>query len=152
MNSLIIRNVEGGDVDLLADLFRDFQDSGAHKFFHPHGFSRGDAQLIANYVGRDVYCVVICGNVAVGYAMLRGRDEGFEVPSMGMGVHSAWQRRGIGDLMMAYLVSTARILDAPALRLKVYKNNRRGILLYEKWEFCFDTIEGEQMVGFKLLK
>ncbi len=56
----------------------------------------------------------------VAYGMLRGWDEGYETPSLGIAVHSEWQARGVGRRMMEHLHQVARVRGAKRIRLKVY--------------------------------
>ena len=59
------------------------------KFFHPHPFTTEAARERAAYTGKDLYYVVIEGDEILGYGMLRGWDEGYEVPSLGIVIHPA---------------------------------------------------------------
>ena len=84
----------------------------------------------------------------VGYIMLRGWDEGFQIPSLGICVHPAWQGFGVGRLLMQAAICVARLRRSPAVRLKVYPDNLRAIELYRSLGFTFSgQTENGQMVA-----
>jgi ribosomal protein S18 acetylase RimI-like enzyme len=69
-------------------------------------------------------------------SMLRGWDDGFEVPSFGIVVDHAAQGRGIGKQMTAWTVAQARQAGAAAVRLSVYDDNPRAVAIYEREGFA----------------
>ena len=87
---------------------------------------RGDRYYLALYRGRPV-----------AYAMLRGWDEGYAVPSWGGCVHPALRGAGLGHALLVHAVAESRAAGASKLRLTVYKANQRGIHLYNKFGFVF---------------
>ncbi len=52
--------------------------------------------------------------------------------SMGMGMVSPWQGRGLGGAMMRHLLATAGALGVRRPELEVYDDNTRAIALYER--------------------
>lgn len=116
-----------GDARALADVFADIDET----FFRPHSFTASEARLIANHVGKDVYAILLDGPQAVAYGMLRGWDEGFATPSLGIAVRSASQGRGLGRLMMGHLHDEAKRRGALQVRLRVHPDNIRARRLYE---------------------
>ena len=79
--------------------------------------------------------------------MLRGWDEGREIPSLGIVIDAAWQGRGCGRRMMDYLHQTARERGARRVRLKVYPENSRALAWYQKLGYVFADKEAGQWVG-----
>ena len=49
------------------------------------------AKKIATYEGDDLYFLQIKDNEIAGYAMLRGWDEGYTIPSLGIALHPDFQ-------------------------------------------------------------
>ena len=78
--------------DLEGPLARFFETLGDddRKVFHPHPFTAEKARELCAYRGDDVYGVLVEGEVVHAYAMLRGWDEGYQVPSLGIvvGAHA----------------------------------------------------------------
>lgn len=116
----------------LARFFAELEKNGVGRFFHPHPFTAAAARERAVYTGRDLYYVVLEGDEVLGYGMLRGWDEGYEVPSLGIVVHPAWQGRGIGRLLMDFLRLAAERRGAKKIRLRVYPENAAATALYRK--------------------
>ncbi|MCL2595501.1 MAG: GNAT family N-acetyltransferase [Promicromonosporaceae bacterium] len=73
------------------------------------------------------------GGHIVGYAGLWFDGEVAQV--MTIGVDFAWQRRGVGRVMMAAILDRSRTLDAEAVWLEVAVDNESAIALYEELGF-----------------
>jgi ribosomal protein S18 acetylase RimI-like enzyme len=133
--------------DSLAEFFSSLKQSGADRQFHPHPFTAAEAERRAGYDGLDLYYICVAGEQILAYAMLRGWDEGYSVPSLGIAVESSARGCGIGELMMTLLHVAARRRGALKIRLKVYRDNAAALRLYEKMGYRFDGEEGDQRIG-----
>ncbi len=143
-----IRRLAAADLKALAALFERIAADPAARQFHPHPFTLEHAARIAGYQGRDVYLGRFAGDEIVGYGMLRGWDEGFEVPSLGIYLQASIRGRHVaGDLMHA-LHRAAADNGAGQVRLKVYADHQVAVALYRKLGYVFTAEEGGQMVGF----
>jgi ribosomal-protein-alanine N-acetyltransferase len=131
----------------LADFFSALRIAGDEKWFHPHPLNAAEADRRTNYCGMDLYYVLVNGRQIFAYGMLRGWDEGYEIPSLGIAVHPSERGGGIGLMMMQFLHVAARQRGAKSIRIKVYKNNPKAIQLYESLGYKFHTNEGDQLVG-----
>jgi GNAT superfamily N-acetyltransferase len=130
------------DAQALAEVFSDIDDA----FFRPHPFTHGQAQRIANYVGRDVYALLIEGERPVAYGMLRGWDEGHTIPSLGIAVRTDCLGRGLGRMMMAHLHAEAARRGATGIRLRVYPDNVRARRLYESLGYAYTGQDRDELV------
>ncbi len=99
-------------------------------YFRPHAMTAEHAALIADLEGKDLYLLGSVGDEAVAYGMLRGWDEGFEVPSLGVGVRRDALRQGYGRAMMLALHEAARRRGATRVRLRVHPENVAARALY----------------------
>jgi ribosomal-protein-alanine N-acetyltransferase len=124
---LVTRRLAISDAAALADLFESIDAT----YFSPHPFTVEAARSIAGDTGPNIYLATFVGSQAVAYGLLRGWDEGFEVPSLGLAVRSAAAGRGYGRRMMAALHAAARNRGARAVRLRVHPENKRARHLYE---------------------
>jgi ribosomal protein S18 acetylase RimI-like enzyme len=131
----------------LADFFAELSAEGGH-YFHPHPFDDAQARKIACYSGKDLYCVLVDGSVVLAYGMLRGWDEGFAIPSLGIVVASKFRGLGIARTVMGLLHLAARRRGAQRIRLKVYEGNAHAVALYRSLGYDFASREGDQLVGF----
>jgi glycosyltransferase involved in cell wall biosynthesis/ribosomal protein S18 acetylase RimI-like enzyme len=138
------RIVQPADATQLADLFTSIDP--AH--FHPHPFTREEADRVAHYQGRDVYAALDVDGRFVAYGILRGWDEGFAVPSLGIGVRAECRRRGYGRQMMAWLAVEAERRGADRIRLRVHPDNASARRLYESLGYAYAGEERGELVMF----
>jgi ribosomal-protein-alanine N-acetyltransferase len=132
----------------LADLFAALAEGEDERSFHPHPLTEAEAARVARNAGGDVYSIAIAGDRVVGYGLLRGWDEGYVVPSLGIAVHPTARGLGVGRALMIHLHEEARKRNAPSIRLKVYPTNTPALALYESLGYVFDGGEDNgQLVG-----
>jgi hypothetical protein len=74
--------------------------------------------------------------------MLRGWDEGYEVPSFGLFVDRRLHRRGVGTRLTDHTIAAARALAAPAIRLSFYGSNSGLAAMYRSRGFREREREG----------
>jgi GNAT superfamily N-acetyltransferase len=130
----------------LGDLFEALRPD--ERQFHPHPLTRGEAERLARYDGPDVYAAVVDSGCAVGYGLLRGWEEGYEVPSLGIAVHPEARGLGVAGTLMGYLHAAARERGARRVRLRVYPDNEPARRLYDRLGYRFDGQEDGQLVGY----
>jgi len=152
--SLALRALGHGDEDALAAFFEALVAAGDTERFHPHPFDAGEAARICGYGGKDVYAAAVvdrgdAGREVVAYGLLRGWDEGYAIPSLGIAVSPLARGAGYGRLMMGWLHAQARLRQAPSVMLKVYPDNARAKGLYESLGYVFEEalVQG-QLKGF----
>lgn len=132
---LRIRAVSSADRGRLSALFARNRAGSVPVMFDPFPLSADEVDRIVGHSGKDGYFVGVEGDAAVGLSMLRGLDEGFEVPSFGIFVDSSAQGRGIGRRLTEWTVGEARRRGAPAIRLSVYASNAPAVALYASLGF-----------------
>lgn len=116
--------------------------------FHPHPLTHEMAKKIATYKGDDLYFLQIKDNEITGYAMLRGWDEGYSIPSLGIAIHPDFRNQGLSIEFMKFLHDQARVRGAAKVRLKVYSNNIAARQLYERLGYSFTAEENGQFIGY----
>ncbi len=131
--------------------FKDLKESGDEVFFSPHPADEDSIRRIASYNGRDLYYLLVEGGKVLGYGMLRGWDEGYQIPSLGLAIHSSARGHGLGKMLMDFLHLLAFRRGASRVRLRVRANNEKAISLYKSLEYAFeeDTNQADFLVGFK---
>jgi ribosomal protein S18 acetylase RimI-like enzyme len=134
--------------DALTAFFIRLVACGADRHFHPHAFDPPTARQIAREPGADLYYALLESDRVLGYGMLRGWNDGFAIPSLGIAIDAAWQGRGLGLLLMNFLHAAARVAGASRIRLKVHRENARARALYERLGYRFEPADGEQHIGF----
>lgn len=146
------RSLQERDINKLSELFEYFVSTGASNDFHPHSFSVSQAKWVLDYRGPDLYYVVTLRGRLVAYAMLRGWEEGYDVPSLGIALHETQRGTGLARALMYYLECAARAREARRIRLKVRKTNEAAQRLYRSCGYTFDDELSEEWVGYKSLR
>jgi len=111
------------------------KDAETMRFFHPHPFDPTVARRICEANGRDVWLGAFDGERMIGYAMLRGWDEGHEVPSFGIAVAREHQGQGAGRALFAATVDIVRQQGGGKMMLKVHPENRLARAWYRRLGF-----------------
>jgi ribosomal-protein-alanine N-acetyltransferase len=133
--------------DSLARFFSDLLSNGDENFFHPHPLTPEFAQELSRYSGRDLYYVAVLGDHVLAYGMLRGWDEGFAVPSLGIALHPDARGTGLARVWMGFLHAAAHRRGAVRVRLKVDRSNRAAFSLYQKLGYTFANDDRGELVG-----
>ena len=132
---------------MLMSLFNEISNSGDFKLFHPHSFEYNQAYKICNYKGRDIYIANIVENQIMAYGMLRGWDDGYDVPSLGIYVRKEARGSGIATWFMNELHDTAKKNGADKIRLTVEKDNYKAIELYKSLGYILKETENN-LLGY----
>ncbi|MHB1132145.1 MAG: GNAT family N-acetyltransferase [Chloroflexota bacterium] len=138
--------------DALGEFFAALDNTGDYATFHPHPLSREAAAAICIYRGADLYYLLTAGKCVLGYGLLRGWDEGYEVPSLGVAINPSLRGRGLGGMLMSFLHQAAAINGATKVRLKVHGSNEAAVLLYRENGYEFVGEEGGQLIGYRDLR
>lgn len=124
------RRLRRMDEHALAVLFRENDIPSVTKHFHPFALSQESARSLVALDGRDRYFGAFSSATCLGMSMLRGLDEGFEAPSLGILVHHAFTRRGIGSHLLDFTIAEAMREGCDRIRLTVYASNVGAHTLY----------------------
>lgn len=136
----------------LSRLFDMARTEGVERFFHPHPLTPAAAAAICRRDGRDLYMALLLNGEAAAYGMLRGWDDGYAVPSLGLLVAGPRRRLGLGLAMMRHLHLAAVLAGADRVRLKVAPDNHAAQNLYRRLGYRFGEEENGQRVGYVLLR
>lgn len=126
---------------------------GDGRLFHPHPFTQNAVAALAAPHGSDEYVVITAGGTGpvVAYGMLRGWEEGFEVPSLGIAVDRQWRGLGLGRRLVSHLHAVALKRGASAIRLKVDRTNIAAIALYRSFGYEFQPHSPDEWLGIVAL-
>jgi ribosomal protein S18 acetylase RimI-like enzyme len=133
----------------LGRFFQSIQASTAGEHFHPHTLDRETAARIACYAGDDLYYALVDAGGVLGYGILRGWDEGFDVPSLGIALLESARGAGLGEMLMHFLHGAARLKGAERVRLTVDEANKPALSLYRKLGYAFEPLEAGRLVGYR---
>lgn len=132
MKAMVFEQLSQSNLDDAIDLLANVD---ARHF--PHITRRSASNFLK--ASADVHLLGRIEGRAVSFGMLRGWQEGFEVPSLGLAVRSGEEGRGYGRSMMAALEGLARDRGVSQIRLRVHPDHARARRLYEH---CGYTLRG----------
>jgi ribosomal-protein-alanine N-acetyltransferase len=148
LNYLEIRKLTPKWADALSNFFWIISEAGYFRSFHPHPLTKEEAIKRCSYIGKDLYYILIDDNQILGYGMLRGWDEGYEIPSLGIALHPSMRRKGVGKVFMQFLHLVAQQRGAKKVMLKVYSDNAAALKLYRNLGYIFQPYDAGQLLGF----
>jgi glycosyltransferase involved in cell wall biosynthesis/GNAT superfamily N-acetyltransferase len=126
-----LRKLGPDDSDALVRFFVRNNLPEVMTHFHPFQLSPDNARQIARHRGRDAYFGAFEDGEVLGMSMLRGWDEGYEVPSFGVVVDVRHHGRGLGSKLTDFAIEQARELGSERVRLSVYSSNQVAHRMYE---------------------
>ena len=130
-----IREVMPADAARLGEFFKANATATTLRHFSPFRLDEATARQIALEPRRDVYFAALLGDSFVGLSLLRGWDEGFDIPSFGMVIDERLRGKGVGRRLMEWTLGAAKQKGCSHVRLSVNASNRAGMHLYESIGF-----------------
>ncbi len=141
LSNVTIRMVDTRDFEALSLFFRKNDVPEVRKHFHPFPQDEESAIRISRTLYLDRYYNAILQEQIIGLCMLRGWDQGFQIPSFGVMIDLDFCRRGLGRWMTEFAIAEARNLSCPAVRLSVFESNSAAMKIY--LSLGFQEIERE---------
>ena len=135
-------------IETLTSFFEMIKKKGEDQYFHPHAFNKKKAEQLGYYKGNDLYFLQTSKYEICGYGMLRGWDEGYSVPSLGIIIHPDYRGKGLGKKFMTFLHNQAKQKGAKQIALKAYPGNKSAIALYKKMGYIFKKKKEGQLPGY----
>ena len=130
-NSVTIRALRSTDAPKLTELFERNNRVEITSTFHPFDLNAETARQISLRPGLDRYFGAFsANNEMLAMSMLRGWNEGFDIPSLGMFVDHESQGDGIGRSLLDETLAAARRMHCQKVRLSVSKSNVAAVNLY----------------------
>lgn len=149
MSNLAIANISETDSTILSRLL--VSDSLQYRqHFVPFPTDHASLSTRLRLSRRDSYWGIWTDEVLAGFFMLRGFDEGYELPSFGVYVAHDYCGRGLASLALSYSEAWCRLNGIRGMILKVHADNRVARTVYERAGFvntgrCADT--GQDTMG-----
>lgn len=136
MNDLVIEQLTPADASTLLGLLTA-DDRDYRQYFIPFLTDIMNLEERLSSVSEDRYWGLWLGGMLIGFFMMRGFDEGFQRPSFGVYIASAYSGKGLLKLALEYAMSWCRLNGIKVMMLKVHPDNKRGRQAYEKAGFKF---------------
>lgn len=140
------RALVAGDARLLQEFLTELPEEDK-AFFHPHPLDPATIFALCGDPQQDYYCGLFEGPKLVGYGMLRGWNEGFAVPSLGVAVGQTHRHLGCAQQLVNHLHDVARERGAKSLRLTVYRTNPRAVNFFKNFGYVLSPWEKDRLLG-----
>jgi RimJ/RimL family protein N-acetyltransferase len=127
------------------------QPSDYVQYFTPFDFDEATITQILQTRERDVYLGLYWASELAAFCMLRGWDEGYEVPAYGVIVSERFSGKGLGTLTIELARTICRLRGSPRLMLKVHPDNAVAKAMYERAGFRqtgMDTRNGNMVMHY----
>lgn len=133
---LVIRPVTPSDAQQVAD-FHNLPGYRAGTLRLPYQSADEVRRLVEQPSGGSMSLVAVMDDLIVGdIGLIRANGRRAHSAAIGMGVHDAYQRRGIGRALLGEIVAIADDwLDLRRLELTVFCDNHAAIGLYQSFGF-----------------
>jgi len=142
MNHLTIRSLEPADARELSAMLRT-QRSEYARFFHPFNFDESTISTILAERERDVYTGVFLREQLVVFFMLRGWNEGFEVPAFGILIDENHRGCGLEMMSLEAAKTICKLRGASRMMLKMHPENISAKGVARKIGFTYTGEEPE---------
>lgn len=127
------------------------ESNGDNIYFSPHAFDHTTLDKIVANTNEDLHYVLVEGSVVLGYGLLRGWNEGYAIPSLGIAIAPEARGQGLATMLMHFLHTAAHRNGATQVRLRVLKLNEKARSLYSAlgYQFENDDFNEQFLVGYK---
>jgi RimJ/RimL family protein N-acetyltransferase len=140
--TLIVRSLEVEDAAALSAMLKA-QSQTYTRFFNPFNF---DWETIASLLAKrslDVFMGMYWQAELRGFFMLRGWDEGFEVPAYGVLIDEKYGGYALAQLSLRMAKSICKLRGATRMLLKVHTDNEAARALYEEAMFVQTGVDAQ---------
>ena len=131
---LLIRPLLAADAPKLSAMLRA-QRPEYVAFFNPFGFDEFTLTRVLTNSEKDVFAGIYCAGSLAGFFMLRGWDEGFDVPAYGVLIDEGHKNYGLATVTLRAAKAVCKLRRAPRLMLKVSPANAPAKRLFERAGF-----------------
>jgi ribosomal protein S18 acetylase RimI-like enzyme len=122
------------------------------KYFQPHPFTLEYLHNLSTSYEKDCYYLMVFDNKVIGYGMLRGLDNGYEVPTMGVSIDYKFRNNGLATLFINFMEMTCKLNGISKVRIGVMKGNYSVELLYKNLGYTFTEDQIDRKYSVKELE
>ncbi|NDJ76064.1 MAG: GNAT family N-acetyltransferase [Chloroflexi bacterium] len=121
--TLTIRLAEPSDYDKLWAFFQENNRADVTAHFQPFPLTEESARFICHEEKKDRYYLAFDGEQLIGLSMLRGWDEGYDIPAYGLIIDYRLHTKGFGTVVVNHAFAEARSLGSPGVRITTHATN-----------------------------
>ncbi len=140
LQTIEIRSLDATDA---SDLYKMIIDSEHHYYQYFTAF-KITQEVISGFLSKaikDQYLGFFIKKTLIGFFMLRGLDEGYQIPSYGVFISKKYQSVGLARLSVIYSISFCKLNRIEKLMLKVHPSNTAALKLYRDLGFVETHID-----------
>lgn len=130
MKSIEIKRIDESFSSSLAEMVSECSDEYL-KYFTPFEFTEKKFREILSIKKQDQYYGVFIDNELSGFYMLRGFDEGYEIPAYGVLIAEKASNYGLGKLTLQHAIAFCKASGIKKIMLKVHPDNLGAKHIYE---------------------
>lgn len=131
----------------LVSFFVDISKNNYTRYYYPYDLTLKTAEKLCNLSGKDLHYVLVDSKTILGHGMLRGWDEGYDIPSLGIVIHPDASNKGLGSMFVSFLHSAAWARGCFKIRLSVHKDNTPALTIYKRLGYLFTLKNTEEFIG-----
>jgi RimJ/RimL family protein N-acetyltransferase len=134
INSLEIKELISDHASVLSRKLLE-ENKNYIQHFIPFDFSETTIKDILNKKKADKFFGLFLNKELIGFYMLRGFDQGYDIPSYGVWISSNYANKGLSKLTLYHAFSVCKLNNIKTLMLKVHPENTIAKEVYEKFGF-----------------
>jgi sugar phosphate isomerase/epimerase/GNAT superfamily N-acetyltransferase len=131
----LMRRLREADIEKLGIFFARNNRPEVTTCFRAFPLNENTARDLLKPTRKDHFFVMEENGRFLAFSMLRGQDEGYDVPSFGIFVDWEHQKCGVGKRLSEWTFRWVDQMGAPKIRLSVYEQNISARTLYERLGF-----------------
>jgi len=141
-DNFTVRPLNIDDADNLSSLLLA-QSPAYVRFFTPFDFQYPSILSLLAEQGKDIFMGMYRDDRLIGFFMLRGWNEGYEIPSYGVLVDERYSGYGLTRLSLKLAKSICKLRHVPRIMLKVNPDNKVAQRLFEEAAFAPSGVDAQ---------
>jgi len=141
-NDFTVRPLDVDDASNLSSLLLA-QSPAYVRFFTPFDFQHPSIVRLLAGQGKDIFMGMYWDDRLAGFFMLRGWNEGYEIPSYGVLVDERFSGYGLTRLSLKLAKSICKLRRVPGIMLKVNPDNKIAKRLFEEAAFVQTGVDAQ---------
>ena len=111
------------------------------RFFTPFDFDYSSILRLLTEQGKDIFMGMYRDDRLIGFFMLRGWNDGYQIPSYGVLVDEKYSGYGLTRLSLKLAKSICKLRHVPRLMLKVCPDNIIAKRIFEEAGFALTGVD-----------
>lgn len=141
-DNFTVRPLHVGDASDLSSLLLA-QSPAYLRFFTPFDFNHASIVSLLAGQGADIFMGMYWDDSLVGFFMLRGWKDGYEIPSYGVLIDERYSGYGLTRLSLKLAKSICKLRHVPRIMLKVNPDNKIAKRLFEEAAFAQTGVDAQ---------